>query len=523
VNVYNGLGLPVNVSIGESTTQVAPFSTTKIDLERGEHYTVRTATLDNRVIETFDVDTERSGPAYVYNVASATPLVLWTATYGDVEGEEPRQLGAQRWLRSDADYVFEEPPESISGSKYEDGGTRTVLSGFADKHPENALSLLDDEGQQARVVAAHARWDAADSRYAMHWLSLAERDPEFKDILADRLQHNPADVLALRLELDMASATERTAVCEKDASLATGAPNNGDLQYIAARCLHPKKRDQAFLDLHKRFPENGWIAMAAGYTFAERANWNDARWPLQLAVRNVPAFADQVAVDLARIRRAIAFGDGEVDLNDLLEQSQLLSFLVRLETGAEAESAEEKGYYHLTRGALAPALAETENAADAHARMLRLAAASDGATPTMVSQALALESGAGIDSNTAWAAFALALREGRNPEGYAAALREAWGDEADPVFDFLRNLAMHPQDNADIGVVHPQLRGHAYSAACVLLHENAPDAWCRTARQLLFSFERPYFTVKNPASARALSDSNPPAAAGVVRVPPRLR
>lgn len=523
VNVYNGLGLPVNISIGESTTQVAPFSTSRLDLERGEHYTVRTATLDNRLIETFDVDTERSTPSYVYNVASAAPLVVWTATYGDVEGEEPRRLGAERWLASDADYVFEEPPESISGSKYEEGGTRTVLSGFADKHPETALTLLDDEGQRARLIATHARWDASNSRYAMHWLSLAQRDSEFKEILASRLERNPADILALRIELDVASASEQQEICAKDATLAAGAPDNGDLQYIAARCLSAAKRDQAFLDLHKRFPENGWIAMAAGYTYAERANWNDARWPLQLAVRNTPAFADQVAVDLARIRRVIAFGNSEVDLKDLLDQSELLSFLVRLETGADAKSGEEKGYYHLTRGALASALDETENLSDVHARMLRLVAASDGATPAMIAQALALDPGAGIDSNTAWAAFALDLREGRNPESHVPALREAWGDEASIALAFLRNLAMNPEQRADLGAVHPQLRGHAYSAACVLLDEQAPDEWCRAARQLLFSFERPYFEVSGSATAASLRDRNPPVAGGVTRVPPRLQ
>jgi Zn-dependent protease with chaperone function len=519
VNIHNGLARPVSVTIGEASAQVGPFSTAKLDLERDAHYTVRTATLDDRLIETFDVDTERSGPHYVYNIASAAPLVEWTAVYGDVAGSEPRRLGAERWLKSDADYIFEEPPESISGSKYDDGGSRTVLTGFSDRHPQGALTLLDDAGQQTRLVAAHARWDASDSRYAMHWLLLAQRDAEFKEILADRLARNPSDVLALRLELDTAADGEHEGICKRHVSLAAGTPANADLQYVATRCLSGPQRDQAFLDLHKRFPDNGWIAMAAGLTYAEQANWNDARWPLQLAVRNNPAFAGEAAVDLARIRRVIAFGDNEVDLKDLLDKSDSLSFLAGLESGADAQPGEQKGYYHLTRGALAPALTETEKLPDVHARMLRLAAASDGATESMIAQALALAPAAGVDSDTAWAAFALALREGRNPDAYIAPLRDAWSGEADRILDLLRNLAADPRQRMELGAMHPQLRGHAYSAACVLLDKQAPTAWCRTARQLLFSYERPYFNVSSEAP---LQDSNPPAADGVVRTPPRL-
>ena len=153
-------------------------------------------------------------------------------------------------------------------------------------------------------------------------------------------------------------------------------------------------------------------------------------------------------------------------------------------------------YYHLGTGALDLAAQELEQHPDADRRVLRLAAASDGASSKLVQAALALPMDQGIDGDTMWTALALALRERKDPAPYLASIREQKADDAQQVLDFVTAVrtsqnpadAEHMLDGLDM-----TLRGHAYSAAVVLLGERAPDDWRRAANQLLFAPERPYF------------------------------
>jgi hypothetical protein len=71
------------------------------------------------------------------------------------------------------------------------------------------------------------------------------------------------------------------------------------------------------------------------------------------------------------------------------------------------------------------------------ARVLRLAAASDGASRAIVNRALALPIDQGIDEYTVWVTLGLALRERRDPAPYLALIRDYKDESADKVLEFI--------------------------------------------------------------------------------------
>ncbi len=104
-------------------------------------------------------------------------------------------VGPVRWTTTGADYIFEEPPETISTSRGSGGGTRDVMGAFGHDNPSAMLAVLQDEKQQAQVIETHARWDSSDSHYTGYWLALASQGESFDDIVRARLKLDPEDVL----------------------------------------------------------------------------------------------------------------------------------------------------------------------------------------------------------------------------------------------------------------------------------------------------------------------------------------
>jgi Zn-dependent protease with chaperone function len=494
VNIYNGLGRPVTVSIGEDSIKVASFSHATLALGGQETYAVRTVTDNGDLVEQFDVDIPVGSDNSVYNVAGASVLVEWTATYGSAAETSERMVGPVRWTTTNAGLIFEEPPESISTSSSQ-GGTRAVISAFGHDNPSALFAMVQDEAQRAQIIAAHARWDASDAPHTGMWLGLASASDSFEEILRGRLEVYPNDVLTLRAAQDYARSGMRSVVCKRHRSLAGSKPDNVDLQYVAARCIEDEaRREQAFADLYARAPQNGWVAFAVGYTHAEHARWSDASAALEIARQQLPSMRERLALDAMRVRRVMSMDDAQGA--DLATQSATLSYYMTLQSGASLQPGADMAYYHLGQGALSAVALELEQHPDADRRALRLAAASDNAPSELVKAALALPMSQGVDADTIWSALALALRERKDPASYVAAIREYKIADAQQILDFITSVrtstdpaeAERLLDGLDI-----TLRGHAYSAAVVVLGTKAPKEWRRAARRLLFIAERPYF------------------------------
>jgi Zn-dependent protease with chaperone function len=171
LTVYNGLGVPIRVAAGKGALAVQPFSSNRIEVQLDETSTVEARTAGGELIEAFTPPLSGHAQRYVYNVAGASPLVEWTAAYGSAKAGPPRFIGAPRWMTSDADVLFANPPESVRTKG--GGATRTVLSGIGDLAPGEVLKVLGSEGERRRVIALHAKWDHPKAPHTQEWQGMA--------------------------------------------------------------------------------------------------------------------------------------------------------------------------------------------------------------------------------------------------------------------------------------------------------------------------------------------------------------
>lgn len=524
VNIYNGLGRTVNVDVGDTSTRLAPFAHAKLSVSDEGHFAIKTTADGGQVIEQFEVDIPYGSHQSIYNIGGATMLVEWTATYGSVRAPRERVVGPARWTTSNADFIFEEPPNSISTSSHSQGGTRTVIAAFGHDSPSTLLQVAKDEVQIQKIIAMHALWDSSDARHTLEWLAAASRQSGFDEAIRARLVMYPGDVLTMRAEQDYSGEDQHAAVCERHRSMAAGQPENMDLQYLAARCLETEpQRNQAFADLYAKAPNHGWLASAVAYTYMDESRWQEAADTFKVALAKMsPSMREHVAIDTLRVRRMLS-ADGDVPAAEFKQRSSTLQYLDALESGKDLPPGNDEAYHHLSRGAPNRAAKEFKRAEQPDPRILRLAAASEGADREVIEAALALPTTEGLDDDTRLVSLALALRERRNPEPYIAAFRDSSTPGAQQALDFIslvrRGGSAAEADRLLEGVDY-RLRPRAYAAALVLLGKRAPKEWRISATRMLFVFERPYF---DPASTTVLPPTETvQSEPGVVRTPPRL-
>ncbi|AVR98843.1 heat-shock protein HtpX [Pseudoduganella armeniaca] len=129
IHIHNGLMTPLVVDIDGASTPVAAASSAELLVEPADSHRVTTRTAEGELVEAFSVPDAKG--TNVYNVAGATPLVEWTAHYGGNATTPDRPQGAPRWLDSDADVFFRDPPRSVS-TKH-GPATRRVLAPAAQR------------------------------------------------------------------------------------------------------------------------------------------------------------------------------------------------------------------------------------------------------------------------------------------------------------------------------------------------------------------------------------------------------
>lgn len=186
LTIYNGLARSVQVRIDDDLKTVAPFSTAELDLEMDHDYTVTTSIERGGQIESFNAEVGDHFAHYVYNVASAAPLVEWTQIYGNASDRPERYLGVPRWFMNDADIFFDEPPESVRTRS--GGASRDILSGFGHVDPETAKGLVKNQADFEQIVRAHVRWDSEQAEFYQDWLQYAQSLADFKQLLQARVQ-----------------------------------------------------------------------------------------------------------------------------------------------------------------------------------------------------------------------------------------------------------------------------------------------------------------------------------------------
>ncbi len=216
-----------------------------------------------------------------------------------------------------------------------------------------------------------------------------------------------------------------------------------------------------------------------------------------MAKKRVPVLAEPVNVDIVRIRRLLQMDLSHAELTELSAQSAELRQLLLWEHGGQADSPIQKAYAELARGGLNRALLLAKERPDSQARLLRLLAASDGATSAMLVSALALPTEEGLDSSTVWSSLALHARAVNDLTALQAAARRLSPRGAEQMLRLLTALqnktALEPMQRQLDGL-DPELRGHGCVMAVIMLGDKTPKAWRDAAKRLLFASERPFFS-----------------------------
>lgn len=173
VSVYNGLARSVNISFDDQKVSLAPFGTQDVEIKLNIPHVITTTTDEGKTIESFQPRMEKFAQHYVYNVAEASPIIMWVAPYGNAREVPPVVLGVTNWMNSSADVYFKAPPKSV---KIKGGGAvRTVLSGAGELKPEEILELLKNKADRKKLIKAHVQWDAENSAHYKQWQELAKK------------------------------------------------------------------------------------------------------------------------------------------------------------------------------------------------------------------------------------------------------------------------------------------------------------------------------------------------------------
>ena len=503
LHVYNGLAIPVEVDVAGERSVVGPHTSRELEVESLDDATIVARTRSGQEIERFEADLGNGWTDYVYNVASASALVEWTAVYGRVAERPERDLGAPRFFVTHADAIFTDPPHSVSGSG--SGSTRDVLTGLADESPSAQLSVVSDPVEQRALIEAHLAWDPTETEALSFWAALAWGQPGFAEAVRARLEREPGSIYWLRIEQDSTEGDAHQAVCARHVARAERAPDDAGLAYLAIRCVRdPDARGAAYIAAYREHPESPWLALAVAYELAGDAEWESAEALFERShVPELGAVWSGVAVELARVRRVRAPAPRLAALSDLADGSRALRMHMLYEGITPPDESTElfvRPFRIFARGELGAALDEAGAIADEHQtenNLLRLVAASEGAPAMLVDRAWALPADAGIGANTMLATLALAVREGRDPSPFMDAVRAAYPDDAEAYFALLDagRLAADPALMAySLRHLSPSQRGQGLVMGIVLLGDAAPEEWRTEARALLFDEERPYFS-----------------------------
>lgn len=495
--IYNGLSQPMVVHANEQEVVLAAESHQRIDVEPGV-VEVTTRTTDGDLVETFGEEIRSGSDQAVYNVASAGFLVRWYAVYGSRGEREPNMIGPVRWIRSHDDYVFETAPASVNirGS----GEVRSVMEA-AELPPRGTLELTQNLAFRARVAEAHARWDAPDGRYLAEWMGSIEDDALRGEIISERADADPSNVRLQRLAMDLVDEEGRSRRCAILRSRAEAAAEDDAASgYLATRCL-PERADRVprFAALHERFPEDPWLANAVAHDLAARDRFEEALAAARVGFAGVGAFLEvNAALMNARLLRVVepAGGLSEVELRRLALSSPQLADWLALEGRSTdfEDNAEAQAFWHLADGELVEAAFMDGLQPNPRGTILALAAASDGAPPELVAEALEDEA-VPNRSAWAWARLGLQLREGRDLTATLAAIEEVSGPDA---FEAARAIRLD-ELRADPASLEPLIEGldlwtraSARLAASVALGESAPAEWRHLVQTYFFIHERPY-------------------------------
>lgn len=482
LHVHNGLPVAVRVDVGSQHIDVSAHGSATLSISTHGMQHVEAHTLAGDLVESFDAPLGSGFSHALYNVAQASALTQWTATYGNATAGPARPLGAPRWTDAHADVYFQSPPHSSEHR------TRSVISALdalpsgEAVSPSQQLQNIASEPEQRAFLRAHLRYERPSSRDVMQWFALGESESE---VIAERIANEPNDIFFRRLAQDRAQGAEHDAICARDREAQAQAPDDPDQLYLALRCQpEGPAQDDAFHDAYAAHPDHPWLAWVEQNHLERQGDWVRAMEVSQVAYRLLLPLQPQIEIMQARYARRLQAEGQSVPIPSVTSGTALefltLSF-------SDTSSPDLRPYFALREGDLEGAR-EAALALPSDPDLAVLIGASEHASGAMIGDAL-LHSPDALHSTHAFA-YALALREGGNASRYLPAL-EALSPRIESVF---ASLTSSPQALDELVQGHSaEQRATLYAMGVILLRDEAPEAWRIEANALLFSPERPYF------------------------------
>ncbi len=491
VIIYNGLSIPVTVHINDKQTTVLSNSYRNLDVGSKHSGTVKSQTQDGRVIESFDASMDHRFATYVYNIASAAPMVESTAAYGNARERPPNYLGAPRWRTTSANHVFSAPPRSVSTKG--GGATRLVLNNPKQFSAMEALNLIQDESEMKRFVLAHCTWDGANSDDIDFYLRIARMWPEFDEIVDGRLAHSPSEVATLRVLQDTAEGEEKQRIEAAHIAVGEKYPDEPDYQYLAIRALPDgDQQDELFLSGQRRWPNHAWFSYAAGMIHSAKGDWKESESCFHAAMQKESPVRSPAAVEVVRIQRMLA---GSTNVNtQRYGFSQALQYLVMLESGKELRGSPAYAYCMLDQGNLQGSYttAGGENCSD---DLKILIGASKDAKLQWQQTALTVSVDEQNDPALLFYQAAIAAKLNESPEQFLNKAEELYDGESASLPLIKQMIAAGPaMDPVAVRFqqgMYARDRGITYAVATILMGDRTPEDFRTKAKTLLFASERP--------------------------------
>jgi Zn-dependent protease with chaperone function len=501
VHVVNGLAAPVSVRIGAKRAEIPPRSSTRLEIDGGGSVEVKSATKGGEPIERFVADVSGGYLTFVYTVAQSAPLHQWTATYGSAKAEPGVNIGAPRWYEARQDAVLSDPPRSVSTKG--GGARRTVLASGLGLAPQTQLRLTRSSDEAGALARAHVQFDDARSEWFLDWLQFAANHPGARSAVVGRARNEPDSVPAQRALLDTLKGDERAALCAQTSQRARARPDDGDLQYLAARCIdEPEKAGAALREAWRARPRNPWLAYSAGSLHAAAWRWQDAldAYQVALGAAELGSLRHDAAVNVERIVRTARLMGLQLKSPGLpagmtSDEYDVLLTVANVERTARQEDAPAvRALRALAEGKLDEAVKLASIEERLKWRVLILAAASDGATPAMVARALSAPTEQ-VSAHSALILAALSIREGKPAEPWLARASMDASRQARLVEILMpEQLRSRPaQLEAYLPQVRLEAQGYLVTMGLIVLGGDAPPAWLSWAKGMLFVTERPFF------------------------------
>ncbi|AUP77603.1 M48 family metallopeptidase [Flavivirga eckloniae] len=494
--IYNGLQTHVNVNIDSRTISLEPNEKEEIQLNYGTTYDITTTSngliVENESFEFTEHDT------YIYNIANAAVFIQNPIFYGykiTPNGiNDSEILGAKKLFSVKADYILEEPPETISMPTGSIGERREAISAYSNVAPENLTSVIESSEDLEKIIKSHSMWDDRNSKNVLSWIYYLKNVEAGTKVIESRLSRNPNEAISLRAMQDLSDSLTHKSVCEKHIQLSQDNPDNATFYYLATRCIEDEDlKNQRFVSGHKKWKDHDWLAYASAYVYIERGDLRSAYDAFKVVSQNNESLAELIAIEAERVKRILNIKEN--GRYETIVNNPDIDFYNGIENG-EIEGKETNSdyvYYLIQKGNLEEAYKLSQNFESIKDYAHCLIASSKGATKQMKDAIFNDKELSGLNLGSVWSVLGLAIKENRNYKMYLDTfdLLELEDGFIVKLINLIKTKNYTEVDN-HIKSLSLRWKAHTYVMASIILDGNIPLKWKQVYKAGLFANEKPF-------------------------------